>query len=84
MNIASPHGGQSQESVKETQEYSSITAPDEEQSWDSSNRSPNAFVRGWRKTYHAFGFNKGYNLPLFVIFAVSLDPCPVLDHSDQC
>lgn len=74
MDVTSPQDSHSQESVKETQEYSSIHTPGDEQSWEPVHRSPNAFVRGWRKTYHAFGFNKGYNLPLFIIFAVSTHP----------
>lgn len=32
----------------------------------------NAFVRFWRKVYWALGFKRGYNFPLFVIFAGAL------------
>jgi hypothetical protein len=70
MDMASPHDDRSEDSVMETQEYSSINKSGAKQPWKSPTRSPNAFVRGWRKVYHAFGFNKGYNLPLFIIFAV--------------
>ncbi|EON66199.1 hypothetical protein W97_05592 [Coniosporium apollinis CBS 100218] len=29
----------------------------------------NAFLRSYRKVYKTFGFNKGYNFPLYIIFA---------------
>jgi hypothetical protein len=62
--MSSPH---SEGNVNETAEYSDITTPGENQ----SRKPPNTFIRVWRKTNHAFGFNKGYKLPLFIIFGVS-------------
>ena len=32
----------------------------------------NAFLRGYRKVYSAFGFQKGYNFPLYIILAGAL------------
>ncbi len=37
--------------------------------YEPEKEAPNGFVRFWRKVYRPMGFAKGYNFPLWVIFA---------------
>ncbi|KAI9796788.1 MAG: hypothetical protein M1835_003144 [Candelina submexicana] len=37
--------------------------------YDPGKEAPNGFVRFWRKVYRPLGFAKGYNFPLWIIFA---------------